>query len=229
MFFGQVCWLSCKAVWCLGTAKLGFVKLGSSSSKALVYPSLALGTLMPSSGQGEVTPGLPNLPLISLSLSLHEHSPGGGLSCSEQPVSCLEAQGAATLLRLFTWHKTPACARVTFCLQWEPSSHKHHSWQHCLVQLSLLSPVIMCWFLIFIRMGSFVLKTCFGFCCFVFMLGILWWGSCFPYGPRSFTLPVWSVSPHCLVFLRSWSQAEMGGHLLSVSKICKKYSLGIRY
>lgn len=78
-------------------------------------------------------------------------------------------------------------------------------------------------------MGSFVLKTCFGFCCFVFVLGIFWWGSCFPCGPCSFIMPVCSVSPHCLVFLRSWSQAEIGGHLSCASKIYKKYSLGIRY
>lgn len=96
---------------------------------------------------------------------------------SEQPVSCLKAQVAATLLRLFMWHKIPVCVyrhllpaiRALFTHRF-----KCYSWQHCLIQLSLLSPVIMYWFLIFIRMGSFVL--CFFLLCVRvghFLVGLL--------------------------------------------------------
>lgn len=45
------------------------------------------------------------------------------------------------------------------------------------------------WFPIFIRTGSFVLKTCFCFCCFTFVLGIFWLVNC--------VFPVDHAPSHC--------------------------------
>lgn len=148
-----------------------------------------------------------------MSGALEEGSPAPQ---SEQPVSCLKAQVAAILLKLFMWHKIPVCAyRVTFCLQSEPSSHIVSSAilgnASCSAQPPLPSDLVPH---LYQNGQFFYLKPA-----LVSAALCSWCGSCFSCAPLSFTLAVWSVSPPCLAFLRSWSQAEMGGHLLSVSKI----------
>lgn len=133
---------------------------------------------MPSSGQGEVTPGLLNLPpLISLSLSLHEWGLGGGLSCTTEWTACLLSEGTGSCHTSQAFH---VAQNTCLCIQ----SHllpairalvthrfKCYSWQRFLFS-SASSPQwsgsssLSEW-------AVFLLKTCFGFCCFVFLVWFL--------------------------------------------------------
>lgn len=155
---------------------------------------------------------------------LHEYRPGGGLPCAMEWATCLISEGTGR------WHVFQAFhATENTCLCIQAESPSACSGSPCHIPSQVLILAIMShsalpflpgdralWFPIFIRTGSFVLKTCFCFWCFLFALGIFWLGNCVSPVDHE----VWSVS-YCLVFLSSWSQADMGGHLLCVRKFTR--------